>query len=520
MLPRHNLILLLSFFSSTTFADSWSNSGCYKSSSLSNLQSQGYYIYQSSGHCEQVCAGKRIAALISGSQCYCGDSDPTSSSVDSSNCGTSCQGYGTEKCGGDGYYTVYVNSDVESQDTQQSSSSSSSSSTSSTSSSTSSSSSSSSTSSTSSSSSSSSQQPQTSTIKETTTASPSSTSNDETSQAQATTSSQTPETKVEVASSVQPTTIVSTVVNSANTKSQSVIYRTIIESPSSQPSSSSATTTVSSPASSSGALEASRTGSSATLPSSASSSSSESSNSNKNKGTSGGVIAGAVVGSVAGVAVIAGLLFAFCWFRRRRQDDEDVDDQFTLSGPKQEMSEVDSPTPPPSSDPNPFLLASGYNYFDTSQQQQFPNGTGRSPSLQQTPRQYNNNQLQGHSQTGSGASAAAGVFGHHQQSSSSGTSGGGGDHSLGSHGDDYAFFDIQNGGDGSLHHTNSLPHSNGPHTQQPPLQQQQQQQQASHQFQFLNANSPEPGFGRRKLSNGSLPDMIAREPGSLKVVNN
>lgn len=34
-----------------------------------------------------------------------------------------------------------------------------------------------------------------------------------------------------------------------------------------------------------------------------------------------------------------------------------------------------------------------------------------------------------------------------------------------------------------------------------------------------NDRAPTPEFGRRKLSNGSLPDMIARQPGSLKVVN-
>ena len=37
---------------------------------------------------------------------------------------------------------------------------------------------------------------------------------------------------------------------------------------------------------------------------------------------------------------------------------------------------------------------------------------------------------------------------------------------------------------------------------------------------FLHTDSPNPEFGRRRLSNGSLPDMIARNPGSLKVVNN
>ena len=175
------------------------------------------------------------------------------------------------------------------------------------------------------------------------------------------------------------------------------------------------------------------------------------------------------------------------------------------------MSEVDSPTPPPTTlDPNPFLLASGYNFFDTSQQQQNGNGPGRSPSLQHTPTQYNNNQFHGSSHGGSGTSAT-GMFGHQQQSSSSGTSGGG-DHSLGSK-DDYAFYDYNSGGDGSPQHNNGLSPSNG-------QQQQQQQQQTSHQFQFLNGNSPEPEYGRRKLSNGSLPDMIAREPGSLKVVNN
>ena len=54
--------MLLMFLSLLpVYADSWSKLGCY--SSISVAESKGSYMYQSSGYCEQQCAGYRVAAL-------------------------------------------------------------------------------------------------------------------------------------------------------------------------------------------------------------------------------------------------------------------------------------------------------------------------------------------------------------------------------------------------------------------------------------------------------------------------
>ena len=70
------------------YADSWSKLGCY--SSISVAESKGSYMYQSSGYCEQQCAGYRVAALKNGNECYCGDVDPTSQS---NGCNIKCSGW-------------------------------------------------------------------------------------------------------------------------------------------------------------------------------------------------------------------------------------------------------------------------------------------------------------------------------------------------------------------------------------------------------------------------------------------
>lgn len=142
------------------YADSWSKLGCY--SSISVAESKGSYMYQSSGYCEQQCAGYRVAALKNGNECYCGDVDPTSQS---NGCNIKCSGWPLDTCGGSSAYMVYINADADSQAQSSSTSSTSTSSTSSTSSSKSTSSSSSSTSS----SSTSTEQPSTTTIQATTT---------------------------------------------------------------------------------------------------------------------------------------------------------------------------------------------------------------------------------------------------------------------------------------------------------------------------------------------------------------
>lgn len=149
--------------------------------------------------------------------------------------------------------------------------------------------------------------------------------------------------------------------------------------------------------------------------------------------TAPGTIVGAVVGSVGGVGVIAAIVGFFLW-HRRRQDAEDHEDEFTLSGPEKDPNYHISP--------NPFTSG---------------NGTA-------------------------GAVAAAGMvpqnnnrYSHGQQASNANTLN---SHSTSNH-DEYFTFENNEYGD--------------PATQD---------------------------YGRRRLSDGSLPDMVQRNPGSLKVVNN
>lgn len=175
-----------------------------------------------------------------------------------------------------------------------------------------------------------------------------------------------------------------------------------------------------------------------------------------------------VVGSIIGFILILLALF-FLWRRCRRDDTTDFDDEFTLSGPANEKVAASS-----SPDPNPFLIAGGYNSFNTEQQQhnydeqshnrQSSYGDGHDPhtysqlayaGLQHTSSNSGSN---GHSRT-----TLTGFVGH-------------GTHNLFSD-KDFKFYDIE-------------------------------------------PRPPSPEMGRRKLSNGLLPDMIARQPGSLKVVNN
>ncbi|KAI7093112.1 hypothetical protein KC316_g21770 [Hortaea werneckii] len=83
--------------------------GCYSSSG--GLTDQGSYTYQTSGYCQQQCAPDNFAVLglSGGSNCWCGDALPQSSSkVSDSKCSTPCNGFGEDNCGGDGFFSVYL----------------------------------------------------------------------------------------------------------------------------------------------------------------------------------------------------------------------------------------------------------------------------------------------------------------------------------------------------------------------------------------------------------------------------
>ncbi|KAK3111452.1 WSC domain [Teratosphaeriaceae sp. CCFEE 6253] len=83
--------------------------GCY--SSAAGLTDQGSYMYQTSGYCQPICVKQDQAVLATsgGSNCWCGDTlPPSSSKVADGECGTPCNGYGQENCGGTGFYSVYL----------------------------------------------------------------------------------------------------------------------------------------------------------------------------------------------------------------------------------------------------------------------------------------------------------------------------------------------------------------------------------------------------------------------------
>ncbi|EDK41008.2 hypothetical protein PGUG_05106 [Meyerozyma guilliermondii ATCC 6260] len=293
----HILLLCLA----TAVSASWTKGGCYKSSIKSSLSFSDDNTYQSSGHCQGQCSDSAYAVVTDGQYCYCGSTELDSSDeTDSSNCNTPCQGYPYEMCGGDGYFLVYSNDDVQPQAASSSSSSTSTKSSTSTSR--------TKTSTSSTSPSSSSQAPSTTA---------SSTKSDTSSTDASTTESS------DNSPSASPTTVVSTVTGS---DSHSVVEITKTIAPS---------TTAD--------KQSSKTASPTTSSSSSASSTGDSSKNGSSKSLSGGGIAGVVVGSLAGVCLIAGLLF-FLWYKKRHSED-DHDDEFTLSGPNEKDQYSIGPNP-------------------------------------------------------------------------------------------------------------------------------------------------------------------------------
>ncbi len=75
------------------------NKGCFTSST--GMTDQGSYTYQSQGYCQQQCVNinKPVMATTQGSNCWCGELLPVSSSkVADSQCSSPCNGYGQDFC--------------------------------------------------------------------------------------------------------------------------------------------------------------------------------------------------------------------------------------------------------------------------------------------------------------------------------------------------------------------------------------------------------------------------------------
>lgn len=86
--------------------------GCYNSSK--GLTFDDTYPYQSSGYCHDQCATgqlKAVMGMISGSDCWCGDSmPPLSTKVSDSYCNVPCNGWQADNCGGASNYFAIWNS--------------------------------------------------------------------------------------------------------------------------------------------------------------------------------------------------------------------------------------------------------------------------------------------------------------------------------------------------------------------------------------------------------------------------
>jgi cell wall integrity and stress response component len=73
------------------------------------------FTYQSYGHCQEQCIPKSgenpqaVMGLNKGSDCWCGSAlPPESDKVDKENCNTGCTGFGTDNCGGNNAFSVYL----------------------------------------------------------------------------------------------------------------------------------------------------------------------------------------------------------------------------------------------------------------------------------------------------------------------------------------------------------------------------------------------------------------------------
>lgn len=86
--------------------------GCYTSSA--DMTDLGSYMYQSPGYCQQQCVNqnKPVMGTSGGSNCWCGDLLPASSSkVSDSECSSKCNGYNLDMCKSHPIYAVRLLTD-------------------------------------------------------------------------------------------------------------------------------------------------------------------------------------------------------------------------------------------------------------------------------------------------------------------------------------------------------------------------------------------------------------------------
>ncbi|EDK44458.1 hypothetical protein LELG_02637 [Lodderomyces elongisporus NRRL YB-4239] len=304
-------LLLLSHFVAKVHAATYYPAakliGCYSQlpSSL-NIDSESEYQWQSSGYCfHNSCPDSQYIA-IKNQECYCLSLLPNSEYVESdeSKCDISCPGYDSENCGGDNDYSIFfgVATSEKEEDEEDGSSSSSSSSSSGSGSSSS------------------------TTAAAAASKSSSSPATTESAEKSSTSSFETP-----VSTTTASRLTVTSLVTSTDESGQTVIYKTLTQTPSSATAASAETTTDADNNASSSATASATSDSTNSAESSDNSSSDNNNNNNNNssKSTSNkstvGPIVGGVVGGIVGLAAIGGLIFFFVKRRNRDYGDDDED---------------------------------------------------------------------------------------------------------------------------------------------------------------------------------------------------
>ena len=107
MKPTSLRAVALPLFSAFTLVSAQSSSnlkalvyeGCFSSSG--DMTDLGSYTYQTPGYCQQQCVNqnKPVMGTTMGSNCWCGDLLPVSSSkVSDSECSSKCNGYPQDTC--------------------------------------------------------------------------------------------------------------------------------------------------------------------------------------------------------------------------------------------------------------------------------------------------------------------------------------------------------------------------------------------------------------------------------------
>ena len=301
-------LLLLSHFVAKVHAATYYPAakliGCYSQlpSSL-NIDSESEYQWQSSGYCfHNSCPDSQYIA-IKNQECYCLSLLPNSEYVESdeSKCDISCPGYDSENCGGDNDYSIFfgvATSEKEEDEDDDGGSSSSSSSGSST-----------------------------TAAAAAASKSSSSPATTESAEKSSTSSFETP-----VSTTTASRLTVTSLVTSTDESGQTVIYKTLTQTPSSATAASAETTTDADTNASSSSASSSATASAtsdSTNSTESSDNSSSDNNNNNNKSTSNkstvGPIVGGVVGGIVGLAAIGGLIFFFVKRRNRGYGDDDED---------------------------------------------------------------------------------------------------------------------------------------------------------------------------------------------------